>query len=400
LGFVLIFQVVISLVQAYQKEILGFIKGTKGANEATKEFAKSVDDLSEKLKENNDSFKEANDVENKLITIREQLRIQSEGTRRERARAGKNILTQVEALKKLGVEVDYTRLKEEGYIDTLIRANKSSKDISQELEDRRIQLAVDRILGRTSPVELAQRELDLFIATQKELNVKIEDYVKTEEFRTLVAKRDKAILDARQVEPLDVAIRARGVVEQQITGEVLLTKATEQNTNARIKLSDKEQRFKTRHLKMVGRELGKAQNAFAEGTAANKALGVANATIDTYAAADAILNPVKGGGLPFPLNIIAAAAVVTAGLANVKNILSVKVPGGKGGGASAPSASTGGAAQIQAPDFNVVGATAQSQLAETIAGAEARPTRAYVVGKDITTQQELDRNITNTASFG
>jgi len=175
---------------------------------------------------------------------------------------------------------------------------------------------------------------------------------------------------------------------------------TETTTKASIKLSDEEQKAKTRNLLLISNSLGLAQNAFAEGTAANKALGVANATIDTYAAADAILNPTKGGGLPFPLNIVAAAAVITAGLANVKQILSVKVPGGKGGGVSTPSAATGGAPQIQAPDFNVVGATAQSQLAETIAGAEARPTRAYVVGKDITTQQELDRNITNTASFG
>ena len=55
---------------------------------------------------------------------------------------------------------------------------------------------------------------------------------------------------------------------------------------------------------------------------------------------------------------------------------------------------------MQAPDFNIVGASAQSQLAETVATAESQPVRAYVVGKDVSTQQELDRNITSTASFG
>ena len=136
-------------------------------------------------------------------------------------------------------------------------------------------------------------------------------------------------------------------------------------------------------------QLDKGAALFGEQTAANKGMRLASATMDTYAAADTAL-----ATLPPPLSFIAAAATIAAGLANVKSILSVKVPGGKGGGVSTPSAATGGAAQIQAPDFNVVGATAQSQLAETIAGAEARPTRAYVVGKDITTQQELDRNIT------
>ena len=73
---------------------------------------------------------------------------------------------------------------------------------------------------------------------------------------------------------------------------------------------------------------------------------------------------------------------------------------------SAPSVSgvggagAGAAPQIQAPDFNVVGASATNQLAESVAGQQAKPVRAFVVGKDISTQQELDRNISNTASFG
>ena len=60
----------------------------------------------------------------------------------------------------------------------------------------------------------------------------------------------------------------------------------------------------------------------------------------------------------------------------------------------------GGGRTIQAPDFNVVGASQAQQLAETVAGQQAKPIKAFVVGKDISTQQELDRNITNTASFG
>lgn len=168
---------------------------------------------------------------------------------------------------------------------------------------------------------------------------------------------------------------------------------TETTTKASIKLSDEEQKAKTRNLQLISSSIGLAQNAFAEGTAANKALGVANATIDTYAAADAIMNPTKGGELPFPLNLIAAAAVVTAGIANVNNILKVKVPKEKGISPVAASAP-------QAPSFNIVGATAESQLAQTISERERRPIRAYVVGKDITSQQELDRNINRVSGLG
>ncbi len=75
--------------------------------------------------------------------------------------------------------------------------------------------------------------------------------------------------------------------------------------------------------------------------------------------------------------------------------------GKKGGGAKDTSGGTsGGGATIQAPDFNVVGESQTSQLAQAVAGQQAKPVKAFVVGKDISTQQELDRNTTNTASFG
>ena len=68
------------------------------------------------------------------------------------------------------------------------------------------------------------------------------------------------------------------------------------------------------------------------------------------------------------------------------------VVSGSGGGDSAPS--------IQAPSFNVVGATQTSQLAQTIAGSEEQPLRAYVVASDISTAQELERSTIEGASMG
>lgn len=65
--------------------------------------------------------------------------------------------------------------------------------------------------------------------------------------------------------------------------------------------------------------------------------------------------------------------------------------------------SGGGAAsgmQFSAPDFNVVGATQTSQLAQTIAGAEDKPIKAFVVASDVTTAQELERSTIEGASLG
>jgi hypothetical protein len=89
---------------------------------------------------------------------------------------------------------------------------------------------------------------------------------------------------------------------------------------------------------------------------------------------------------------------IGAGIA-IANILattisSFKKPsgGGVGGGAGAN-------VQVEAPDFNVVGASPQSQLAASVAQQQMQPLRAFVVGKDITNQQEFDRNIATTAGL-
>jgi hypothetical protein len=124
-----------------------------------------------------------------------------------------------------------------------------------------------------------------------------------------------------------------------------------------------------------------------------------NASIRATTAALGLFNPAMfgvGKALIASNNIGSAidiAAIVAQAAASISAIKS----GSGSGRAGGPG---GGDITFEAPDFNIVGASTQSQLAQTIAGAEAQPVRAFVVGKDITTQQELDRNTTRTASFG
>jgi hypothetical protein len=56
----------------------------------------------------------------------------------------------------------------------------------------------------------------------------------------------------------------------------------------------------------------------------------------------------------------------------------------------------GGGGGVEAPDFNVVGASPESQLAQSVIGQQEKPLRAFVVHKDIKTANELDRNIPKT----
>ena len=97
---------------------------------------------------------------------------------------------------------------------------------------------------------------------------------------------------------------------------------------------------------------------------------------------------------------IGAAGIIASGLANVKTITSTKDP-------KAPSGiSTGGAPSSTPiappslpPAFNIVGAGAGNQLAETIAGQNERPIKAFVTSQDVTTAQSLERNIVDGASI-
>jgi len=167
------------------------------------------------------------------------------------------------------------------------------------------------------------------------------------------------------------------------------TKNRSGNSKILKKLNDQEKKDRNRQLQEIAGNLNKAAALFGENTGANKAVKIASAIIDTYAGANLAMS-----SAPPPLNFINAAAVVAAGIANVQKIKSVKVPNEKG------SASTPTPLNVEAPDFNVVGVGGVSQLATTLAGVTGQPIKAFVVSKEISTAQELERNITSTASIG
>ena len=134
-----------------------------------------------------------------------------------------------------------------------------------------------------------------------------------------------------------------------------------------------------------------------------KAVGIAQATIDTYKSATAAYSSLAGIPVVGPaLGIAAAAAAVTAGLLNVKQIASqeFKASGGgaAGGGSAGVSAPTSGAGgSVISPNFNIVG---NAQATNPLAGLGGQPIQAYVVSGEVTTAQNLDRNRINYATFG
>jgi len=115
----------------------------------------------------------------------------------------------------------------------------------------------------------------------------------------------------------------------------------------------------------------------------NKALAIAQATIDTFAGANKAF--AQGGVAGF----VTGAAVIAGGLANIRKIMAVDVPSGGGGGGSVPSATQQAPApQMVSGAFSLGGAT-----------PDFEPARAFVVSDDITNSQNKLANIRRRATI-
>ena len=117
------------------------------------------------------------------------------------------------------------------------------------------------------------------------------------------------------------------------------------------------------------------------------------------AAAQSMFPTVPGVGIAASIASYASSAgMVFGNIAKAKQLLSGD--GGGGGGGAAGGGGGGGATGGAAPSFNVVGPSGANQIAESIAGRESQPMRAFVVGGDVTTQQGLNRGIVQNATLG
>ena len=195
----------------------------------------------------------------------------------------------------------------------------------------------------------------------------------------------------------------------QIQGNLLTKqdKGAEEFTQAEINRLQLQAEW---NEKTTEQKVATAQNALAnvannlgKETAAGKAAAVASTLISTYQGAQDSYKSLAGIPIVGPaLGIAAAAAAVAGGLQTVKSIQSTKTPQTAGiasGGANISSPSRPAPPSVP-PAFNIVGASGTNQLAEAIGGQAQQPVKAFVVSNDVTTAQELDRNIVKGASLG
>ena len=125
----------------------------------------------------------------------------------------------------------------------------------------------------------------------------------------------------------------------------------------------------------------------------NKAAGIANAVIST---SQAITKALAETTDPTPTQSFRFANAAIAAATGAAQVATIARQQFNGGGSVDTNISQGGTAPSTAPQFNIVGAGGQNAILESL---QRNPVKAYVVGSDVTSQQELDRNRINQVSF-
>lgn len=134
-----------------------------------------------------------------------------------------------------------------------------------------------------------------------------------------------------------------------------------------------------------------------------KSLNIVETIISTYSAAQKAyasqFTPVPTPDSP-ARGAIAAGIAIAGGLARVAAIKSQKFQWTEKEPSAPSSAAAAGGGSIPQPQFNIVGQSGTNQLATSIGSQFDRPLRAYVVGGEVTTAQQLERQRVRTATFG
>lgn len=296
--------------------------------------------------------------------------------------------------------------------NSLTKSNKEDLNEAAQLEASVIQLETQRLnLQKRLSTELltARREA----AAQAKKDAEEEPVVVDKKLQKIEEIR-KAYKQKQEDADAETELQKIALEEERKLAELDRLDATEaQKAEVIAFYQNKIQDVKDKNAKQ-DEELGKLKTKQALGDAKRtfdmvgqlagkdskigKAMAIASATISGI---QGTMNAFTTATASPITNVFPAYPFIQAGLAGavaLKNIAAIKSinPSG-GGGGSIPTQSSGGGSTP--PAFNVVGQSGETQLADAIGGQTQRPARAYVVSNDVTTAQEMDRNIIEGASI-
>ena len=328
-------------------------------------------DLQEKKnqkKHNDDLEKEEEEAARKLAELKEKIRVANAN---KEAEARQKELDDIKAAnEELLKEAEAAGLRTEELETSLAERLQAKKDeFAQQDKEREEKRQKEEDQKKKEESEKALEELEL----GKEF-----DQLNFEEARNLINEREALLLDDKRISD-----EHRTQLEQEFA-------------DARTLISQKEAAAKAASAMSFATSLNKVGDLVGKETQAGKLASSAAALIQTYLAAQ----QARTSQLAIPTPdaparaAIAMAVEIAAGLKNVKEINSTKVPRASGGGAPPVPATV-----TRAPSFNIVGTSETSQLADSVAGQMSEPVQAYVVAQDVTTAQSLENGIIEGASI-
>jgi hypothetical protein len=362
-------------------------KAVAGTEEERERLTKLEDDL-QKAKER--SLK----LDLELANLDKKKREDKKKADEDEKKAEKEKADALEKIRQGEIDTEEERRAEERkkiqdhYKELIALAEKYNQDTSalkeaQDTKEKELQDKFDKEDKDRKKAKDEQNKKDLL----EEQERKISQLELDKEFDNLTFEEQRALLQARE----DI------LKEDKLLSTKQQEELEQQFADARVKIADLEFKEKQRAMMGYASALGDISGVIGEETEAGKALAVASSLISTYASIAGQLQAFSK--VPVPGYAIAQAIATGAvGLANVKKILSTKVPKSSGGGGASAGANVGGATP-QAPTFNIVGATETSQLAESIGQQTQEPVQAYVVANDVTTAQSLENNIVEGATL-
>lgn len=284
----------------------------------------------------------------------------------------------------------------------LISESQALKAEQKAIEDAERKAKEEQI---AKEAEIEKQRLDSIQAIRDEYKQKIEDAEAETEIEKLELEQERKLAELEALEASEA--QKAEVVEFY---QKKRTEAEEEEAKKREQRALAEKEYKSDVLNAEADLLGQFGGILKQLGEENKALAIAGIIAEQVASTAKIIAntgvanakavaafPLTAGQPWVTINTISAGLSIASGALSAKKAISQL-----GGGASPDSsndlaANTGSAPN--APSFNTVGDTGINQIAQSLNSQNKVPIKAYVVGKDVSTQQELDRNITATATF-
>ncbi len=377
-------------IAALQKQIDGLLFEAENAQKKADKVSKSTKDNGDELKKNLEKLNEEllNDNERVLNHIKKDY--------------DEDVKTLQDALrKKLISENEYydkLQQREIQYNDAVVKQNEQmANTLSQNrMSKGEYQINEKYDNGKSLESQLLDLEYDDYADYQlrkqqlaAETNQKILDN-EIAKSQAMIALWQQELSDWEGSEEEKAKLQSRIDGEQDNLTKNLLKKQ-EATMEAQNKVTEKNEKKKEKNReqanKALSQSLSTASALAGDNAEAQKGIQVSEAIINTISGAvgtfQGIMKDTDGWGLPYAT---AMTALVTAsGLANVKEIVDTKIPGGDGSGSAASTA----------PSINassVASLTDSTQAVNTVIGDETiqamSDQRVYVVESDITSTQK------------